>query len=57
MNTVTVLAALLADEVEDEGEDTRGLSRKDDVSRAPSGRDEGSGDKKWYCTAYAPGAS
>ena len=43
-NTVTVLAASLAEEAEDEDEDTRGLSRKDDVSRTLSNRDEGSGD-------------
>ena len=57
MNTVTVLAALQAAEEEDEDEDTRGLSRKDDVSRAPSNRDEGSGDAEWYRAVYAPGAS
>ena len=56
-NTVTVLAAPLAEEAWDEDEDTRGLSRKDDVSRAPSNRDEGSGDAEWYRAVYAPGAS
>ena len=57
-NTVTVLAAPLAEEAEDEDEDTRGLSAaKDDVSRAASNRDEGSGDAEWYRAVYAPDAS